>query len=93
MTTDALDRSLKVSAMLNALVDHMRPRYNPPSVAEVAAYLERHCFPGAGKYAAAFCFRMEKQGWRDKSGKPLRSWQRVAKAYAGRAEMGRRKIK
>ena len=58
-----------------------------PTEAEVQSHLKLQ-FMGAEKYAAPFLKAMQKSHWTDKEGKPVQSWQNMAKAYANASAMG-----
>ena len=81
---------VRVNGLVRAVANGMSP-FRAPSLEQVKSAM-RLAFAGAEDYAESFIGTMSNQGWRDRSGKPIQDWRRMAREYANKAARNARGV-
>jgi hypothetical protein len=84
--TDGADAA---RGLASSIAQKLTAKCGAPTIHQVRNFLSS-CFAGAVDYAEPFFAAMVKQGWADKSRRPISDWKAMAKSYASKAHMKKR---
>ena len=88
-TDGGTDGSDAAKGLASIVAHRLTAKCGAPTIHQVRSFLAS-CFNGAVDYAEPFFAAMDKQGWKDKSRKPISDWKAMAKSYASKSHMKKR---